>query len=210
MRHPAEPDHFVETSVPEFSSQRPSSLLALVYEVGWMANAFEEEFRGYVRDVENRCNMARESQFEAAGHWDSVNRWLGLAAVISGVVGGGSAAGAAAWGTSWSVPIAAVSSTLAGVLAAANSFLKPSDRQNDHKRAGDGWSILRDKLRRLGQLDTCCSQTPQAMLASLDELLEEKKQVTLASPVIPSRIYNRVTRRRNKEIIKAAARAAHP
>jgi len=154
-----------------------------------------------------RCRTARDSQFLAAEYWDNVNRWLGLSAVLFGVVGGGTAAGTVALGTSWSIPIAAVLSTTAGLLAAANSFLKPLDRVEAHKRAGDGWSILTDKAKKIGQLDIHCTQTHEEMLKKLDTLLEEKQKVTAVSPVIPQRMYDKAVKRIKKMSEAAEVRA---
>ena len=162
------------------------------------SNTFEKEFEIFLWGLEQRCRKARDSQFLAAGYWDNVNRWLGLSAVLFGVVGGGTAAGTVALGTSWSIPIAAVLSTTAGLLAAANSFLKPSDRMEAHKRAGDGWSILTDKAKKIGQLDIHCMPTPEEMIKKLDAFLEDKKKVTAESPVIPQRMYDKAVRRIEK------------
>jgi len=171
-----------------------------------MTDAFEKDFKDFLENLELRCTRARDSQFECAGNWDKANRRLGLLAVVFGVVGGGSAAGSATLGTSWSIPLVAVLSTMAGMLAAANTFLKPSDREKAHKQAGDGWSSLRDRVKKLGELDCCPTRTHESLLEDLDKLLEEKRKVTESSPVIPTRIYNKVARRLDKEKRKAEAR----
>jgi hypothetical protein len=155
-----------------------------------MTNTFDEDLKTLLIDLELRCRTARESQFETAEYWDSWNLRLGLAAVLSGVIGGVSATGTAAWGTSLAVPIAAVLSTLAGLLAAANSFLKPADRVVAHKRAGDGWSILRDHI--VGVLKLDCDLPHDKLREKIGVLLAEKEEVTKTSPVIPSKIYHRV------------------
>lgn len=147
-----------------------------------------------MKDLEKRCKRSRTAHFLYAGKWDTTKRRLGLLTVVFGVLGGTAAAGTMALGTQWSTPIAAVLSTAAGILAAANTFLKPSDLVDAHKRAGDRWSILRDKVEKLWRLDVRCTQDHDAMLKELSALLKEKEDVTKISPVIPEYIFKRVQR----------------
>jgi hypothetical protein len=147
------------------------------------------EFDGFLTDLMDRCSIAKESQFDAAENWDKMNLWLGMAAAGSGVIGGISATGTGTWGTSVAVPVAAVASTLAGILAATNSFLKPAERAEAHKRAGDGWSILLDRIKRLSSLN-CVEE--EKICKEIESILQKKEEITKSSPVIPAKIHNKV------------------
>jgi hypothetical protein len=83
--------------------------------------------------------------------------------------------------------LTAVFASVTGVLAAINSALKPGDRADRYKRAGDRWVTLRDKAKELYKLE---SQLPDATATQLKaeylELLKQKEANTLESPLLPN------------------------
>ncbi len=152
-----------------------------------MSDQFRQELKGLAADIEDRCRVARDAHFQVARRWDTIGTGLGLGVVIIGVVGGG---GGGIY--TQNATVAAVFATLAGLLGAVTSFLKPSDQVDRHKKAGDNWSILRDSAANLYKLQTMHTTMSDADLQKLyNSLLADKKKVTEESPIIPTWAYDR-------------------
>lgn len=160
-----------------------------------MTEDFRKNLSRLAQDIELRSRRARDAHFLAARRWDSANLWLGLSAVLAGVVGGGSA-GAGFFPNVSSAALAAWFAAIAGLLAAAASFLRPSDRIEAHKRAGDNWAILRDRAARFHALELARTDLNDRQLQeSYDALLALKEEITRNSPVIPTWAYDRASKK---------------
>ena len=107
---------------------------------------FRQDLYDQTKSIEYTAGFVRDAHFMVADKWDQVNYWLGLLTVLVGVIGGGGSI------ISSNVTAAGIAATTAGLLGAANSFLKPGDREEKHKHAGDDWSILRDRASDLYKL----------------------------------------------------------
>ena len=153
---------------------------------------FDKNFRDVLTDVAMRCKKARDSQFQTAREWEFLQRYIGLAAVIAGVLGGGSAGTAAIADNPLAIQIAAVASTTAGLLAAADSFLKGSERGAAHKRAGDKWSKLRDEVIALRDLKSLCQEDHEELTKKYGKILDDKEKIAEISPVVSWRVYKKV------------------
>ena len=140
------------------------------------------------QDMEKVCRIVRTGHFSAAGLWENVSLGLGLFAVIVGVVGGGSA-GTGAFG-SVNPGLAAVFAATAGLAAGAASFLKPSERADSHKKAGDSWSILRDKWATFWRLQVPVEPDARKLAEKYEALRQEKENVTKESPVLSNWFFN--------------------
>lgn len=151
-----------------------------------MSSKFREDLKELAADIENRSRVARDAHFLVARRWDDIGLWLGLSVVLVGVVGGG---GVGIF--TQNATVAAVFAALAGLLGAVSSFLKPSDQVERHKRAGDGWSILRDSAANLYKLKMEHGAATDDELQTLyDDLLASKQKITEQSPIIPTWAYD--------------------
>lgn len=154
-----------------------------------------------------RSRWARDSHFYTARRWDRINLMLGLSAVMVGVVGGGSV-GTGLFGalpSPVSSSLAGVFAVMAGLLAATVSFLRPSDRIEGHKRAGDKWSILRDRVATFYLVEMERTELEESTLQdAYESLLEEKAQVTEDSPVIPTWAYEKTRKQKYEPTLPRA------
>jgi hypothetical protein len=100
---------------------------------------------------------------------------------------------------------------MAGLLGAVSTFLKPSDQVDRHKKAGDGWSVLRDAAASLHKLQADNPSLTEDQLQKLyDSLLASKKQVTDDSPIIPTWAFDSATRKLNIPVVKSKQPPASP
>ncbi len=154
---------------------------------------FRDNLKALALELEGRCRKIRDAHFEAARRWDSVFSWLGVTAVVVGVIGGGTA-GSGILGTAYP-GAAAVFAAIAGILAATTAFLKPSDRSAAHKRAGDTYAAIRDEAAELYALNLALpGATDPELLAKYEGILKELQTAATDSPVIPTWAWNRVDR----------------
>jgi hypothetical protein len=163
-------------------------------------STFRENLKILVKDIEERARIIRDAHFFAARRWDTVHLGLGLAAVLIGVVGGGSAGTGV--GMAVNASLAAVFATTAGLLAAASTFLRPSERIEQHKRAGDNWAALRDRAAELWALRISQEDVDEATLErEYRELLKVKEEIQQGSPIVPTWAFDKSNRIRRKRAI---------
>jgi len=150
-----------------------------------VSNEFKSVVREQAMDIELRARLARDSHFTAARRWDSINLYLGLLAAGTGVIGG-----AVAGLFLQNLILASIVATTSGLLAAIITFLKPSERIDLHKRAGDNWAILRDRVASFHKLEIEHIGNEEEIQRGYDKLLSTKEEVTKASPIIPTWAYD--------------------
>lgn len=171
-------------------------------------SVFRDNLRKMAQDIEIRCRVSRDAHFLAARRWDGINAFLGIGAILIGVLGGG-AAGTGILGLQNSAA-AALFSAIAGILGAVISFLKPAHQVEAHKRAGDSWSILRDNFADLWELKAQHKDaTEKELQQNFDSLLVKKEEVTKQSPIIPTWAYWKASDNlAKKDKVQAEAQAA--
>jgi hypothetical protein len=157
-----------------------------------MSSPVKENLAKLAKEVDDVCRWVRTAHFMSAGIWDVVGIVLGVSALVIGVAGGGSA-GAGIFGTA-NPALAAVLSATAGLTAGVVSFLKPSDRATAHKKAGDDWSILRDKVASFWRLEIDYETDVTKLGKKYDDLLKEKEDITRKSPIFSNWVFNRAKR----------------
>ena len=152
---------------------------------------------------QNAANYFRYSAVMSNAHYDMAeiyrlrHRRFGLVVVVVTSVAGAAALGSLAkladpsYDNLIKVGIALLS-LLATVLAALQTFLGFPDLQNQHKHAGDGYSIARREIESL--LMKYPNATGKAGEKGTDEFDAVKKildDLDKASPTIPDAVYNR-------------------
>ncbi|OLD40797.1 MAG: hypothetical protein AUI21_03590 [Nitrospirae bacterium 13_1_40CM_2_62_10] len=152
-----------------------------------MSSQFKENLLKLAKEVDSVCRWVRTAHFVSAGIWDVIGLFLGVSAIVVGVAGGGSA-GAGIFGPA-NPALAAVLSATAGLTAGVVSFLKPSDRASAHKKAGDDWSILRDKVVSFWQLEIVLETDELKLEKKYDDLLKEKEDITRKSPIFSNWVF---------------------
>jgi hypothetical protein len=172
-----------------------------------VASSVKENVTKLAKDVDDVCRWVRTAHFISAGVWDITAIILGVSAIVVGVFGGGSA-GAGVFGAA-NPGLAGVYSAIAGVTAGVVAFLKPSDRAVLHKKAGDDWSNLRDKVASFWQLQVALETDEHKLVESYNALLKEKEDITTKSPVLSNLVFARakqVLKKRDEEEAKEAVK----
>ncbi len=147
----------------------------------------EEERRNALikeaRRVQEDCTYSGKGHYNAASRWQTVHYSIGVPSAVAAAIAGVSAF--------------ADQAVLAGVLAlivaaatGAGTFLNPGERSEAHKDAGDRFTALRQRARRIAELDG-----PDIGLAEMRDLVEElsanRDELNQGSPKIPSFAYEK-------------------
>ena len=132
----------------------------------------------------------------ASARWVVVHRGLvTVAAVLSSIAGAAILADASG---AWRV-VTGVIALVSAAAASAEATLKASDLADGHKRAADGFTSLRTKWLRLQEF-TCNSNADDGeVLASFDELVKERDDLSKSVPMRPWWAHRKLERRKAKE-----------
>lgn len=125
--------------------------------------------------IEEDCEYSSKSQFNASDRWSRYHILIGLPAVIL------AAAAGAAFLKAHS-DVASVISLVVAVLTAAQTFLKPGERGQAHKSAGDQYLALKTQSR-IYRTVGIFRDDEAAFAAKLNELDETRRALNTAAPI---------------------------
>lgn len=117
--------------------------------------------------IEEDCDYSGKAHFNAAGRWDAYHYWLGVPAVVL------STAASAAVFKHYELVAGSLSAVVA-ILAALQTFLKPSDRAAAHKSAGDQYLSLKNDGRVFREIRLAHACDDQSAIAGLDEFTKRR------------------------------------
>jgi hypothetical protein len=147
-------------------------------EVTWRDNVLKELAR-----VEEDCEVSSKSQFNAADRWSRYHIMIGLPAVIL------AAAAGAAFLKAYS-DIASAISLVVAILTAAQTFLKPGERGQSHKSAGDQYLALKTQTRIYRTIGYF--RDDEAAIASkLNDIDDQRRALNTAAPIPAPRDFRR-------------------
>lgn len=130
----------------------------------------------------------------ASARWGVVHRGLvTAAAVLSSIAGAAILADASG---AWRV-VTGVIALVSAAAASAEATLKAGDLADGHKQAADGFTSLRTKWLRLKQFTD-----DSEVLASFDELVKERDDLSKSVPLRPSWARRKVEHRKRQEEAK--------
>jgi hypothetical protein len=132
------------------------------------------------RIIEDTLHSAK-GHFNAGGVWHGRHYWIGIPAVIAGVVAGGTAFVECTWVTS-------LSGFVAASLTAVSTFLNPQDKAIQHKRIGDQYLALRNQARIFRNIEIYTLGTEMAK-ERLQQLATKRDELNNASLDIPRKAY---------------------
>jgi hypothetical protein len=142
------------------------------------------------------ANTRAQEHVLASARWAVIHRGLvTVAAVLSSIAGAAILADASG---AWRV-VTGVIALVSAAAASAEATLKASDLADGHKRAADGFTSLRTKWLRLQEF-TCNSNADDGeVLASFDELVKERDDLSKSVPMRPWWAHRKLERRKAKE-----------
>lgn len=127
-----------------------------------------------IERLEEDCIHSGKSHFNAGARWTRYNTLIGLPSVILSALAG------TAFFKDYGA-VAGVMASVAAVLTALMTFLKPAERASEHKQAGDQYLTLRNDARifREIEIDHACD-TPAA-IAALSGFTKRRNELNQAS-----------------------------
>ena len=126
-----------------------------------------------------------KGHYNAAEFWSQLNLLLGLPSAVLGAIAGGTSA---ADGSQAAVTGAAL---LASALVTCMTFLKPGEKADAHKNAGNLYQALRNKTRIFREIDLNEDNAMNELRKKLSDLAERRDELNTTMPTIPRRAYEK-------------------
>ena len=146
-----------------------------------------EKIQNELLRIEEDCTHSGKAHFNAGTRWNRYHFALGLPAVALSAL-----AGTAFF--SDQLAAGGVMSSVAGVLTALQTFLKPSERASSHKSAGDQYLGMRNDARVFREIKLGHVCDDQAAIDGLDEFTKRRGELNLASPQFAPRDFQKARR----------------
>lgn len=138
--------------------------------------------------AEESHRVEEDTGHSAKGHFNASDRWgryhliIGLSSAIIAAIAGGSAFN--------SLPeLAGGAALLSTALTTVLTFLKPSERSELHKTAGDQYLSLKNRARIFREIELLAINEPRTANERIMALAEERDELNRSSPGIPRRDY---------------------
>lgn len=128
--------------------------------------------------IEEDAEHSMKGHYNAADFQNKMHLILGLPAAVFAAVAGGTALG----------DQAALTSSLAfmtAMLAGAITFLKPSEKAEQHKSSASRYHSLRNNVRRFREIEVPTNQDFGSLKTKLDEFAESLNELNEICPQIP-------------------------
>lgn len=141
--------------------------------------ALRNEIRAELERVEEDAKHTAKCHFNAGGRNQKYHYYLGLPAVILSAI--------STFAFFKSYPLIGGSiATLVTTLVALQTFLKPSERANNHKASGDQYLALKNDARVCRNISLSLA-TDEEAVAALKELCNRRNELSAASPPFAGR-----------------------
>lgn len=151
----------------------------------WDPTDFRRAVSTEAARIEEDATYASKSHFNAAAAWD--HRHLALGALTAFV-------GAASGTTGLLANRPIVAALLAFLAAAGTAVLtaqKPGERASAHRKAAVGYAEVRERARRLREIDALGPSAEKDLRAELEGIAREKQRVAKDAPVPSDAAYQR-------------------
>ncbi len=142
----------------------------------------EEAIEREAKRVEEDCTHSSKAHYNAAVGWSRCHYLIGIPSVLL-------AAGASWSGFGGKALIAGVLSVVVAAIAAVNTFLNPADREAVHKAAGGEYGAVRNRARRLREIQLLTLDPPAALQERIESLAEKRDSLNMSCPRIPRWAY---------------------
>jgi len=132
--------------------------------------------------IEEDALYSMKGHYNAAVTQNSLNLRLGLpAAIIAGIAGGTALAQCP--------ELAGVLAFITAGLTGAMTFLKPSEKSEQHKSSAARYHSLRNTIRRFREIEIASSEDIDALKEKLYQYGETHDELNELSPSIPRKAY---------------------
>lgn len=145
-----------------------------------------------IQKIENECRRIEEdaehsfkAHYNAAEFWSSANLMLGLPAAVLGVMAGGASA------TDGSQAAVTGTAFLASALVTCLTFLKPSEKSDSHKNAGNFYQSLRNRARLFRELELNSITSIDDVKQKFMQIVERRDDLNSTMPAIPRAAYEK-------------------
>lgn len=150
-----------------------------------MEQSLKEKIVKECARIEEDAEHSFKSHYNAADFWSNINLLLGLPAALLGAIAGGASA---ADGSQATVTATAFLST---ALVTCLTFLKPGEKSDAHKSAGNLYQILRNKTRLFREIDFDESLSDADAKKKLILLVDRRDELNSTMPTIPRKSYEK-------------------
>ncbi len=133
--------------------------------------------------IEEDCIYSGKSHYNAASDWNHVHQWLGIIATVLAAL-----AGAAILKDFFPIE-AGIISVFVALLTALMTFLKPNEKANSHKSAGDQYNSLKNQLRMYREIDLLHFRDSHALRDKLKDLSDRRDKLNQTSPQTPRKAF---------------------
>lgn len=153
-----------------------------------MEPKLKEKISNECARIEEDSEHSFKSHYNAAEFWGNINLLLGLPAALLGAVAGGTSA------TDGSQAMVTGTAFLATALITCVTFLKPSEKSDSHKNAGNLYQSLRNQTRLFRELELVETLPDEDAKKRLVALANRRDELNASMPSIPRKAYEKAKR----------------
>ena len=150
-----------------------------------MEAKLKEKISNECARIEEDSEHSFKGHYNAAEFWGHINLLLGLPAALLGAVAGGTSA------TDGSQAIVTGTAFLATALITCVTFLKPSEKSDSHKNAGNLYQSLRNQTRLFRELELVETLPDEEAKKRLVALASRRDELNASMPYIPRKAYEK-------------------
>ncbi|NVJ62407.1 MAG: SLATT domain-containing protein [Gammaproteobacteria bacterium] len=150
-----------------------------------MDSSVTEKIIAECKRIEEDTEYSFKAHYNASVFWSRVNLALGLpAALLAAFAGGSSAADGAQ---------AAITGTafLSTAFVTCMTFLKPSQKSDSHKNAGNLYQALRNQARIFREIEISDNMSEIEAKKTFKELAKRRDELNSIMPTIPRKAYEK-------------------
>ncbi|MEK0157853.1 SLATT domain-containing protein [Pseudoalteromonas piscicida] len=150
-----------------------------------MEPKLKEKISNECARIEEDSEHSFKSHYNAAEFWGNINLLLGLPAALLGAVAGGTSA------TDGSQAMVTGTAFLATALITCVTFLKPSEKSDSHKNAGNLYQSLRNQTRLFRELELVEKLPDEEAKKRLVALANRRDELNASMPSVPRKAYEK-------------------
>ncbi|USI29667.1 SLATT domain-containing protein [Alteromonas macleodii] len=135
--------------------------------------------------IEEDSEHSFKAHYNAAEFWANINLILGLPAALLGAVAGGTSA------TDGSQAMVTGTAFLATALITCMTFLKPSEKADAHKNAGNLYQSLRNQTRLFREIELDNDIADIDAKKRLSSFSSRRDELNASMPAIPRKAYEK-------------------